>query len=60
MCLLAFQLWRDMYIYVRSRGKWTGPPDAFVRLSVWYVILLTSETCICIVGQMFGFIFLKK
>lgn len=31
----------DMYIYVCSKRNWTGPPDAFVRLSICCVILLT-------------------
>lgn len=36
-----FSIMGDMYIYMSSRGYWTGPLDAFVRLSIWCVILQT-------------------
>lgn len=49
-----FSIIEDMYIYVCSKGNWTGMPNAVVRLSIssiWGVILLTVWCLHCIIGR---------
>lgn len=46
-----FSIMGDMYIYVCSKGNWTGSPDASVRLSITQIQCVTLLTFVLLGGQ---------